>query len=189
MIGVVLGTGWKDSCLLPDGVERIWRTHPYEGFGIESVRQPIHAAAMTGVDTLVLTNAAGACNPDLEVGEVVCISDHINLSGLPAATKFTSMSGIYTRVEGFRQGVFVQLPGPAFETAAEVRMLRTMGADMVGMSTALEAGYAHELGLRVIGLSFISNMAGTAECHEDVLAAASATDLAGVLDGVLSTLH
>lgn len=194
LIGVVLGTGWKDQCILPAAVRRYGRRHPYETFyGDHATSSMATTVAMRdafadGVETVVLTNAAGSVNPDLEVGEVVCISDHLNLTGLPAATRFTAMSGIYTLVDGFRRGVFAQVAGPAFETPAEARMLRAMGADLVGMSTALEAAMAHELGMNVVGLSVVTDVAGTDECHDDVLAAAAKVDLDSILNGVLAIL-
>jgi purine-nucleoside phosphorylase len=186
MIGVVLGTGWEYDPRW--GVEVVRRRHPEKLGPPQMASEAICQWSVRRFDTVILTNAAGATNPDLEVGEVVCISDHVNLTGLPATSLFATMAGIYTCVDGFRTGVYAQVPGPAFETPAEARMLRTIGADMVGMSTALEAGQAHELGMRVVGLSFISDVAGTSAGHDDVLAAAGKADLRGVLDRVIGGL-
>lgn len=187
--GVVLGTGWE---LPPSGGDvpylAVRRVHPVTLGPPAMATESIRSWRRQGFDTVVLTNAAGACNPDLNVGEVVCISDHINLTGRPATSEFATMDGVYTTVDGFRTGVLAQVPGPAFETPAEVRMLRMMGADMVGMSTALEAAQAHALGMRVVGLSFISDVAGTSAGHEEVLAEAAKADLGKVVGRVLAML-
>lgn len=187
MIGVVLGTGWDVE--VPTGIRQIERRHLYDGFSAdESVRLIADAIEHYKVTTLVLTSASGAVNPDLEVGEVICITDHINLSGWALSVGFQPMHDVYQTVGDFRHGVYAQVRGPVFETPAEARMLRTVGADVVGMSTALEATMAHRLGSRVVGLSLVTNHSGTSDGHEDVLAMASKVDLQDVLDKVLEEL-
>jgi purine-nucleoside phosphorylase len=189
VIGVVLGTGWT-TCGRP-GVEYIRRKHHTYNVPSEAPHllvEGVSKLARYGCTTVILTNAAGGLNPTIRVGEVVCISDHINLSGYSPTTEFHEMDSIYTVVDSLRGGVYAQVPGPAFETPAEARYLRTIGADMVGMSTALEAGYAHSLGLRVVGLSCIANRAGTAAGHADVLNVTSQAGLPQILAEVVDTL-
>ena len=162
------------------------RTHLYEGRGVEPVVHGIRTAAAAGVRTVVLTNAAGGLAPDHRVGQAVLISDHLNLtarSPLVGAT-FVDLTDLYSaRLRelareidpGLAEGVYAALPGPHFETPAEIRMLRTLGADLVGMSTALEAIAARAAGLEVVGLSMVTNAAagitGEALDHQEVLAA------------------
>jgi len=162
------------------------RTHLYEGRGVGPVVHGIRTAAAAGVRTVLLTNAAGGLSPDHRVGQAVLISDHLNLtatSPLVGAT-FVDLTDLYSARlrELARQidpslveGVYAALPGPHFETPAEIRMLRTMGADLVGMSTALEAIAARAAGVEVLGLSMVTNAAagitGEALDHLEVLAA------------------
>ncbi len=162
------------------------RTHLYEGRGVEPVVHGIRTAAAAGVRTVVLTNAAGSLAPGPRVGQAVLISDHLNLtarSPLVGAT-FVDLTDLYSaRLRelareidpGLAEGVYAALPGPHFETPAEIRMLRTLGADLVGMSTALEAIAARAAGLEVVGLSMVTNAAagitGEALDHQEVLAA------------------
>jgi purine-nucleoside phosphorylase len=146
------------------------RTHLYEGRGVEPVVHGIRTAAAAGVKTVVLTNAAGGLAPDHRVGQAVVISDHLNLtarSPLVGAT-FVDLTTLYSpRLRALAHeldpslvdGVYAALPGPHYETPAEIRMLRTLGADLVGMSTALEAIAAHAEGLEVFGLSLVTNAA------------------------------
>ena len=165
------------------------RTHLYEGRGVEPVVHGIRTAAAAGVRTVVLTNAAGGLAPDHRVGQAVLISDHLNLtarSPLVGAT-FVDLTDLYaTRLRALAreidpslaEGVYAALPGPHFETPAEIRMLRTLGADLVGMSTALEAIAARAAGLEVFGLSMVTNAAagitGEALDHLEVLEAGRA---------------
>ncbi|MFL6089755.1 MAG: purine-nucleoside phosphorylase [Aeromicrobium sp.] len=165
------------------------RTHLYEGRGVEAVVHPIRTAAAAGVTTVVLTNGSGGVNPAFVAGSPVLISDHINLtsaSPLVGAT-FVDLTDLYTaRLRDLArtidptlaEGVYAQVTGPHYETPAEIRFLRTIGADLVGMSTALEAIAAREAGLEVLGISLVTNAAAgvTAEPldHADVLAAGEA---------------
>ncbi|MGY1837993.1 MULTISPECIES: purine-nucleoside phosphorylase [unclassified Modestobacter] len=165
------------------------RTHLYEGRGVEPVVHGIRTAAAAGVRTVVLTNAAGGLRPEHRVGQAVLISDHLNLtarSPLVGAT-FVDLTDLYSaRLRALAkeidpsltEGVYAALPGPHFETPAEIRMLTTLGADLVGMSTALEAIAARAAGMEVVGLSMVTNAAagitGEALDHLEVLAAGKA---------------
>jgi purine-nucleoside phosphorylase len=162
------------------------RTHLYEGLGVDPVVHGIRTAAAAGVRTVVLTNAAGGLSPGHRVGQPVLISDHLNLtarSPLVGAT-FVDLTDLYSaRLRALArevdpslaEGVYAALPGPHFETPAEIRMLTTLGADLVGMSTALEAIAARAAGMEVLGLSMVTNAAagitGEALDHLEVLAA------------------
>jgi purine-nucleoside phosphorylase len=146
------------------------RTHLYEGRGIEPVVHGVRTAAAAGVRTVVLTNAAGGLAPDHRIGQPVVISDHLNLtarSPLVGAT-FVDLTDLYSRRlrelareldPTLVEGVYAALPGPHYETPAEIRMLRTIGADLVGMSTALEAIAAKAAGLEVFGMSLVTTAA------------------------------
>ncbi len=165
------------------------RTHLYEGRGVEPVVHGVRTAAAAGVRTVVLTNAAGGLCPDHRIGQAVLISDHLNLtarSPLVGAT-FVDLTDLYSaRLRALAreldptltEGVYAALPGPHYETPAEIRMLRTLGADLVGMSTALEAIAARAAGVEVLGLSMVTNAAagitGEALDHQEVLAAGKA---------------
>src|SRR5690242_20446983 len=160
------------------------RTHLYEGRGVEPVVHGVRTAAAAGVRTVVLTNAAGGLAPDHRIGQPVVISDHLNLtarSPLVGAT-FVDLTDLYSsRLRALAreldpaltEGVYAALPGPHYETPAEIRMLRTIGADLVGMSTALEAIAARAAGVEVLGLSLVTNLAagmsGEPLSHEEVL--------------------
>jgi purine-nucleoside phosphorylase len=162
------------------------RTHLYEGRGVEPVVHNVRTAAAAGARTVVLTNAAGGLSPDHRIGQPVAISDHLNLSGrtpLIGAT-FVDCTDLYSaRLRALAreidpslsEGVYAALHGPQYETPAEIRMLRVLGADLVGMSTALEAIAAKAAGLEVFGLSMVTNLAagitGEALDHQEVLAA------------------
>jgi purine-nucleoside phosphorylase len=162
------------------------RTHFYEGRGVEPVVHGVRTAAVAGVRTVILTNAAGGLDPEHRIGQAVLISDHLNLtarSPLVGAT-FVDLTDLYaSRLRELAreidptlaEGVYAQLPGPHYETPAEIRMLRTMGANLVGMSTALEAIAARAAGLEVVGLSMVTNAAagitGEVLDHQEVLAA------------------
>jgi purine-nucleoside phosphorylase len=161
------------------------RTHLYEGHGTDAVVHGVRTAVAAGARTVVLTNAAGGINPAYAVGSPVLIADHLNMtarSPLTGAT-FVDLTETYTpalrelarRVDpSLPEGVYAAMPGPHFETPAEIRMLRAMGADLVGMSTVLEAIAAREAGAQVLGLSLVTNIAAGLEGanldHEDVLA-------------------
>jgi purine-nucleoside phosphorylase len=166
------------------------RTHLYEGRGVEPVVHGVRTAAAAGVRTVVLTNAAGGLDPQHRVGQAVLISDHLNLtarSPLVGAT-FVDLTDLYSaRLRDLAreidpeltEGVYAQLPGPHYETPAEIRMLRTLGADLVGMSTGLEAIAARAAGTEVLGLSMVTNAAagitGEKLDHQEVLAAGRAS--------------
>lgn len=162
------------------------RTHFYEGRGVRAVVHGVRTAAATGAKVMVLTNGAGGVNRAYRPGGPVLISDHINLtatSPLEGAT-FVDLTDLYSaRLRGIargidptlNEGVYVQLPGPHYETPAEVRYAGLIGGDIVGMSTALEAIAAREAGMEVIGLSLITNLAAgiqeTPLSHAEVIEA------------------
>lgn len=165
------------------------RTHLYEGRGVAAVVHGVRTAAAAGCRTIVLTNGCGGLNPAWTPGTPVLISDHINLTGatpLRGAT-FIDLTGLYSaRLRAvcrevdptLAEGVYLQLRGPQYETPAEVRMAAILGADLVGMSTALEAIAAREAGMEVLGLSLVTNLAagltGAPLDHAEVLAAGRA---------------
>jgi purine-nucleoside phosphorylase len=157
------------------------RFHFYEGYSMEEVTLPVRAFAQMGVRSLILTNAAGGASPDFEPGSLMIITDHINLMGenplrgptaarpgprFPDMTHVYSASYIAAAREAAREmwlklneGVYIALRGPSYETPAEVRMLRALGGDAIGMSTAPEAIVARHSGMNVLGLSCITNVA------------------------------
>lgn len=156
------------------------RFHAYEGYSMRQVTLPVRVMAALGLKTLVLTNAAGGLNPDFQAGDLMLIRDHINflganpLSGDNVAAwgpRFPDLSRVYDPALrqlakevarrqglGLRQGVYIAVRGPSLETPAETRMLRKLGADAVGMSTVPEAIVAVHAGLRLLGISVISNV-------------------------------
>ena len=187
--------GTVTSCLV-DGVALLsiaGRTHLYEGRGPEPVVHPAHVAAATGSRVLVLTNAAGGLRDGLAVGDLVLIRDHLNLTGRsplagplfvdlvdayrPAlrAAAADAIAAVGTRPS---EGVYAAMPGPQYETPAEIGMLRTLGADLVGMSTVPETIVARGLGLDVTAVSLVTNLAagvtGQPLDHTEVLAAGAA---------------
>ncbi|GAA2451347.1 purine-nucleoside phosphorylase [Actinomadura vinacea] len=178
------------------------RTHLYEGLGVEAAVHGVRTALAAGVRAVVLTNAAGGLRPERQkVGDPVLISDHLNLTGANPLTgpAFLDLTEVYSRRlralarevdPTLDEGVYAALPGPSFETPAEIRMLRTLGADLVGMSTVLEAIAARQGGAEVLGVSLVTNVAaGLAEGpldHEEVLAAGRAA--AERMGGLLATL-
>lgn len=162
------------------------RTHLYEGHGPTSVVHGVRTALAAGVRTVVLTNAAGGLRADYSVGQPVLVSDHINMTGRSplVGANFVDLTDAYTATlrEHARQvapslaeGVYAAMPGPQYETPAEIRMLHTMGADLVGMSTVLETVAAREGGADVLALSLVTNVAaGLSDApldHAEVLAA------------------
>jgi purine-nucleoside phosphorylase len=156
------------------------RVHLYEGYSLAQVTMPVRLAAALGVKNLIITNAAGGLNPLFKGGDLMVIADHINLLGDNPLVgenveawgpRFPDLSQVYDRAlqdlamevarrEGIalRQGVYVAVRGPSLETPAETRFLRLIGADAVGMSTVAEAIAAVHAGLRVLGVSIISNV-------------------------------
>jgi len=185
------------------------RVHAYEGYSSEEVTFPVRVLGRMGVKTLVLTNAAGGINEGLKQGQLVLIADHINLSGRnPVAgpnderlgPRFFDMSEAYSarlrelaheaaRAMDFRldEGVYLSVLGPSFETPAEIRAFRTMGADLVGMSTVQETIVARHMGMEVLGISCVTNLAAGIQkeplSHEEVMATGRAVEkqLAGLL--------
>ena len=146
------------------------RTHLYEGRGVAAVVHAVRAAVAAGAGLIVLTNAAGGLRDGMRPGDPVLISDHLNLTATSpiAGANFVDLTDLYSpRLRALAreieptltEGVYAQLPGPHFETPAEIRMLRTLGADLVGMSTVLEAIAAREAGAEVFGLSLVTNLA------------------------------
>jgi purine-nucleoside phosphorylase len=179
------------------------RTHLYEGRGVEPVVHGVRTAAAAGVRTVVLTNAAGGLAPEHRVGQAVLISDHLNLtarSPLVGAT-FVDLTDLYSaRLRSLAReldpsltdGVYAALPGPHYETPAEIRMLRTLGADLVGMSTVHETIAARAAGAQVLAVSLVTNLAagmtGRPLSHDDVLEAGrqSATRMDSLLSAVIA---
>ena len=181
------------------------RVHAYEGHPLERVVHGVRTAAAAGCTTLVLTNASGGVRLGLAVGQPVLISDHLNLTGRSplVGARFVDLTDLYSaRLRALarsvdptlEEGVYAGLPGPHYETPAEIRMLRTMGADLVGMSTVHEAIAARAEGLEVLAMALVTNAAagttGEALDHADVLAAAaaSASRMGALLASVVSSL-
>ena len=157
------------------------RFHFYEGYALEDVTFPVRVLALCGVKSLVLTNAAGGLNNSLKQGSLMLISDHLNLIGANPlrgpnderfGPRFPDMTEVYDRAYQevaiaeahaleieLRRGVYAALSGPTYETPAEIRMLRALGADAVGMSTVPEAIVARHAGMKVLGISCITNLA------------------------------
>lgn len=177
------------------------RVHGYEGYSAAEIGFGVRMTAALGASALVATNVSGGVDPALGVGEIVCIRDHLNLTGASPLTgpnderlgpRFLDMTDTYTPAlrqlvieaapavlgQALREGVYAGMMGPSYETPAEVRMLRTLGADLVGMSTIHEVIAARHAGMMVLGLSMVANPAagiGPAPLsHEDVTAAAAA---------------
>ncbi len=173
------------------------RFHYYEGLDMVALTLPVRVLAALGVRTLVLTAAVGAINPSLNKHDIVCISDHINMLGVNPlrgvtderlGPRFPDLSGLYgarlrqlARFEAERLGfklndaIYVAMPGPSYETPAEIRMLRALGADVVGMSTVPEAIVAKQAGIQVLALALVTNAAAglssTPITHTEVLEA------------------
>jgi len=195
------------------------RAHYYEGYNISQVGLPVRVMQRLGIGILVVTNAAGAVNPDFNPGELMLITDHINMIGMAGLNplrgpnldelgpRFPDMSQTYDRglaaicrevaaEKGIRlrEGVYICLAGPSFETPADLRFLRLAGADAVGMSTVPEVTVARHGGMRVLGISGISNKANldgnTPTTHEEVLEAGkkNAPKLTTLIRGILPRL-
>ena len=195
------------------------RSHFYEGYDMPLVGLPIRVMKRLGIETLVVTNAAGAVHPDFEPGDLMLITDHLNLIGMAGnnplrgpnldefGPRFPDMSKVYDRELmdlarkiakenhlGMREGVYVCLAGPSFETPADLRFLRAVGVDAVGMSTVPEATVARHSGMRVLGISGISNKANldgeTETTHEEVLEAGAVLvpKLMTLVQGVLQNM-
>ena len=165
------------------------RTHLYEGKGMEPVVHGVRTAVKAGRKVIILTNACGGINTAYRVGQPVLIRDHISLtaqSPLVGAT-FVDLTDLYSKRiraimkaadSSLQEGVYVHWRGPTYETPAEIHMMRTLGADLVGMSTVPEAIAAHALGAEVLGISLVTNAAagvtGEKLNHEEVIAAGKA---------------
>ena len=171
------------------------RVHYYEGYSLEEVTFPVRVFKLLGIDNLILTNAAGGIDVQLNQGALMVISNHLNLMGVNPlrgpnderfGPRFPDMSEVYARdfqeavVDEarnlgvtVRRGVYAALSGPSYETPAEINMLRSLGADAVGMSTVPEAIVARHMSMKVLGISCITNMAaGISEDpinHEEVI--------------------
>ena len=178
------------------------RTHLYEGRGVAAVVHAVRTAVAAGARVVVLTNGCGGLRPHWTPGTPVLISDHLNLTATSpiVGARFVDLTDLYSRrlralcreVEpGLDEGIYAQFPGPHYETPAEIAMVRAMGGDLVGMSTALEAIAAREAGAEVLGLSLVTNLAagmtGEPLDHEEVLGAgaAAATRMGALLAKVL----
>jgi purine-nucleoside phosphorylase len=176
------------------------RFHRYEGYSLQQVTFPVRVLRALGARTLIVSNACGGMNPEWHAGDLMLIADHINLLGdnplvgpndARLGPRFPDMSEPYDaalralarRIAGersitLREGVYVAVAGPSLETRAEYRMLRTLGADVVGMSTVPEAIVANHAGMRVLGLSIITDM-----CLPDALEPATLERILGVARG------
>jgi purine-nucleoside phosphorylase len=178
------------------------RTHFYEGRGVRSVVHGVRTAAAAGCSVAVLTNGCGALKESWQPGTPVLISDHINLTATSPieGANFVDLTDLYSsRLRGLcrevdprlDEGVYVQFPGPHYETPAEIRMVRAMGGDLVGMSTVLEAIASREAGMEVLGISLVTNLAagitGEPLNHEEVLEAgkAAATRMGDLLGAIV----
>lgn len=195
------------------------RTHYYEGYDMPRLGLPVRVMQRLGIEVLFVTNAAGAVNPDFEPGDLMMLTDHLNLMGMAGQNplrgpnlddlgpRFPDMSRVYDRelhdiARGvakdaglhLREGVYCCLGGPSFETPADLRFLKAVGVDAVGMSTVPEAIVARHAGTRVIGVSGISNKANldgeTETTHEEVLEAGKVLvpKLTTLVRGVLGKL-
>ena len=194
------------------------RFHLYEGHNEQDVAMNIYMLRALGVKTIIITNAAGGLNPAFARGDIMIIEDHINLTGADPTTgvgetelgpRFVDLSSAYDNELGnlaeliaaekkisAQRGIYVGVRGPALETSAERRAFRTLGGDAVGMSTVLETIAANHVGMKVLGLSNITNMAtGGADQQpdtiEDVIAAAeqSSNAMADLIESILSRIN
>ncbi|KAB3522940.1 purine-nucleoside phosphorylase [Corynebacterium sp. zg254] len=181
------------------------RTHPYEGHELWRSVHAVRTAAAAGAKRVVLTNAAGGLIDGMCVGEAVLISDHINFTAKTplVGARFVNLVDAYspelrgtmTQLRpGMRQAVYAMMPGPQYETPAEIHMLRTLGAGLVGMSTVYETIASREAGMDVLGISLVTNLAagmtGEALNHEEVLQAGkdAAEDMGGLLAQLVASL-
>jgi purine-nucleoside phosphorylase len=183
----------------------IGRIHAYEGHELRHVVHPVRAACAAGGQTVVLTNASGGLREDFDVGQPVLISDHLNLTARSplVGAEFVDLVDAYSpRLRAIAheidpslaEGVYAALPGPHYETPAEIRMLRILGADLVGMSTVHETIAARAAGAQVLGVSLVTNLAagmtGRPLSHDEVLEAGrqSATRMGSLLSAVIARL-
>jgi len=213
---LVIGTLQGQPVLVQQG-----RAHFYEGYSAQQVTFPIRVMHFLGIETLILTNAAGGVNPAFKPGDIMLLNDHINFIGMTGhnpligpnddtlGPRFPGMSGTYDRTLRalthkvanernipLQEGVYVCLSGPTFETPAEVRMMRIIGGDAVGMSTVHEVIVARHMGMRVLAFSSITNAGIDAidtesdASHEEVLEVGRiiVPRLAALLQGVVGAL-
>lgn len=181
------------------------RAHAYEGHPLTTVVHPIRTACAAGAHTLILTNAAGGLRSDMNVGQPVLISDHINLTGRSPliGAQFVDLVDAYSPKlrelardidPSLAEGIYAGLPGPHYETPAEIRMLRTLGADLVGMSTIHETIAARAEGAAVLAISLVTNLAagmtGKPLSHEEVIEAGrtSAQRMGSLLHNLVTRL-
>jgi purine-nucleoside phosphorylase len=194
------------------------RFHFYEGYDMQQVTQPVRVMQALGCATLIATNAAGGLRPDWPVGDLVCVTDHIFMPGMAGhhplrgpnderlGVRFPAMLDVYnpalrvlahdvaaTQGTTLRDGVYIMLAGPSFETGAELRMCQRLGADVVGMSTAPEAIVARHGGMNVLAISLVTNQAlpdGSPANHEEVMAAGDAARprFGALLTGIVARL-
>ena len=165
------------------------RTHLYEGLGVDAVVHGVRTAVAAGCRVVVLTNGCGGLRPTFRPGQPVLISDHVNMTARSplVGARFVDLTDLYSsrlrelcrEVDpSLEEGVYVQIPGPHYETPAEIAMIRAIGGDLVGMSTTLEAIAVRESGAEVLGISLVTNLAagmtGEPLNHEEVLAAGRA---------------
>lgn len=208
---LVCGTLYGKRVVMMQG-----RFHNYEGYSMQDVALPVRVMRKMGVKTLIITNACGGVNMSFAPGDLMVISDYLTLTGENPlmgknldefGPRFPDMNYVFDRelralahetakTQGFRlqEGVYCQFPGPCYETPAEVRMARILGADAVGMSTVPEAQAARHCGMHVLGISCVTNMAaGILDqplCHEEVTETAGRAQarFKGLLDGVIEKL-
>jgi purine-nucleoside phosphorylase len=177
------------------------RCHLYEGIELNDVVHPLRTGIAAGCSTVILTAAVGGIRDDLAAGDLVAVSDHLNLTGRSplVGPQFVDMVGAYSPelrrfalatpdVATPAEGIYAQVPGPQFETPAEVAMLRAMGADMVGMSMALETIAAREAGAEVLGLAVVTNQAAGEFDHVADVGAAAAPAVAQIVRHVVMSL-
>jgi purine-nucleoside phosphorylase len=211
---LVIGSLENQDVLVMQG-----RSHYYEGYSMPQIGFPVRVMQRLGTEILIVTNAAGAVNPDFEPGDVMLITDHLNLLGMAGESplrgpnldqmgpRFPDMGLAYDRELGelsrqvakengfpLQEGIYICLAGPSFETPADLRFLKAIGVDAVGMSTVPEVTVAVHGGMRALGLSTISNKANldgdTITSHEEVLAAGKIVlpRLTQIVKGVLQRL-
>src|SRR5680860_539793 len=182
------------------------RTHFYEGLGVRSVVHGVRMSAAAGCSVVVLTNGCGGLKATWQPGTPVLIRDHINLTATSPieGAKFVDLTDLYSRRlrtlcrgvdPSLDEAVYVQFPGPHYETPAEIGMVRAIGGDLVGMSTTLEAIAAREAGMEVLGISLVTNLAagitGEPLNHEEVLEAgrSAATRMGELLGRIVPRIH
>jgi purine-nucleoside phosphorylase len=188
------------------------RVHGYEGYSPEEVTFPIRVLGRLGITTLVVTNAAGGIRLDLRQGQLVLLSDHINFTGRNPVSgvndprlgpRFFDMAEAYSKrlrllahsAAELSEGVYLAVSGPSYETPAEIKAFRTLGADLVGMSTVQEVIVARHMGLEVLGISCVTNMAAgildQAINHQEVMetGARVQAQLTNLLTALLPMLH